>query len=450
MTLANKIATILVAIALALGGLATWYVGYGAQTANTICDARSLRTMSTDAELTGDQLKADLLRQWAEKCEALQTGGSSLAASASPSPAPSQTANGKPTNPDKARGIEEFLANRPAKTKTSTNAFGPKNAVLPSLGDKKMEKLTAEEAKAELIYVTEKVDRMQTADKALDLGIVAKNGDKNQVNDLTKRFVKDRRYWEEIRKKVADRIRELKPSIVTEKARTVVGMSYSTPGKIPQVGTTRVSFGYATKWLVLKDESGKVVAKYRLACHFQHGGGYMRPMPEAPKGATITPEGETNILVNACRLVGGKWVNVHGVEHKQGDLPVNDAKCKPTSPTPSTSTTPPVTPTPTPSETPSTTPTPTPTPSNTPTPTPSCREKECETAPTPTASRDKPTATPTRSPENTPSARPSQPATTATPTVKAPGATKTPKPTASVPQAPQPSPTATGSIKAPD
>ena len=36
MTLANKIATILVAIALALGGLATWYVGYGAQTANTI------------------------------------------------------------------------------------------------------------------------------------------------------------------------------------------------------------------------------------------------------------------------------------------------------------------------------------------------------------------------------------------------------------------------------
>lgn len=431
MNTTNKIAAWLLGLALALGGLTFLYQAQGANLAGPqgLCDAKSLYTMAGDAERTGDQMWADMLRQWAAKCEALQAGEPLPSATQSTSPSPSATkASTAPAKNDKATGIEEFLANRPANTKTSTNAFGPKRAVLPSLDDKKMEKLTAAEAKAELIYVVEKVDRMQTADKALDLGIVAKNGDKNQVNDLTKRFVKDRAYWEEVRVQVADRIRELTPSIVTEKARTVVGMSYSTPGKVPQIAKTRVSFGYATKWLILSDENGKAVAKYRLACHFQHGGDYMRQVPVAPRGTTVTPEGETEVLVNACRLVNDQWVRVYGVVRQPGDRKLNAPECNPS---------------PTPSETPSTTPTPTPTPSETttPTPTPSCREKECQTAPPAPTNRPKPTSSPTRSPETTAPATPTQPASTATPRVTAPGAT--PKPTKSTKPTPTVEPTAT-------
>ena len=406
----KKVTAFFAVVLLALGGFALFYQTQGATIAGPqgLCDSKSLRTMATDSETRGDLFNASLLRQAAEKCDALN--GKALVGPAEATSSPTATASAKADT-----DIEEFLANRPVKTKTSTNAFGPKRAVLPSLKKKLMEDLTAKQAKAELLYVVEKVDRMQTADKALDLGIVAKNNDENQINDLTKQFVKDRDYWEDIRKKVADRIRELKPSIVTVDAGTVVGMNYATPGKIPQVGTKNVSFSYDTKWLVLKDANGKEIARYRLACHFQHGGGVE---VKTPPGTTITPEGEVELLVNACRLVNGEWVVVKNVKHKKGDLPVDDAKCNPTS-----------SPSPTPSETPSETPTPTPTPSC------STDNKVCETPVAPPTDRDKPTSEPSRSPETTPPTEPTKPATTVTPTVTAPGATKAPKPTEAAPTA---------------
>ena len=414
--------------AVVVGSLAT------PKTAASVCDTDSLHSFADMAEKNGDGVAAGIYRQWAEKCqqakESAPAASPSTSASASPSTSPSATATLSATPP--ATSVEEFLANRPVNTKTSTNAYGPKTAVLPELKNKGMEDLTPEQAKAELIYVSEVVDRMQTADKALDLGIIAKNGDKNQVNDLTERFVRDRAYWDQIRKQVGDRLRELTPSIETVKPGTIVGMSYSVPGTVPQIGSSNVSFGYVTKWIVLKDAKGNVVAKYRLLCHFQHGN-IGQDIPTPPPGTGITPEGEPTILVDVCRLVNGDWKKVYNVEKKQGDLPLNSPKCNPSTPTP----------TPTPTGTPTSTPTPSTTP--TPTPTPTCREKECQTPPSPP-----PSYTPAPSPTGPEESEPPVEPTPAQPSDKpgdpvdipAPGTTDAPKPEKPAPtvtNAPEPS-----------
>lgn len=427
-TTSSKVAALLVSLALVLAGFAGLYQWQGANLAGPdhICDTKGLLTMASDAERTGNAVAAGLYRQWATKCqqakESAPAASPSTSASASPSTSPSATATPSATPP--ATNVEEFLANRSVNTKTSTNAYGPKTAVLPELKNKGMEDLTPEQAKAELIYVSEVVDRMQTADKALDLGIIAKNGDKNQVNDLTERFVRDRAYWNEIRKQVGDRLRELTPSIETVKPGTIVGMSYSVPGTIPQIGSSNVSFGYVTKWIVLKDPKGNVVAKYRLLCHFQHGN-IGQDIPTPPPGTGITPEGEPTILVDVCRLVNGDWKKVYNVEKKQGDLPLNSPKCKPSTPT--------------------STPTPTTTPTETPTPTPTCREKECQTPPPPPTNRP-PAPSPTGPEESEPPVEPSPAKPSDKPgdpvDIPAPDSTPKPKPEKPAPtvtNAPEPS-----------
>lgn len=167
-TTSSKVAALLVSLALVLIGSAGLYQWQGANMAGPdhICDTRGLLTMASDAERTGDAVAAGLYRQWAEKCQLAEDGKStpaaspSTSASASPSTSPSATATPS-TTPPPATNVEEFLANRPVNTKTSTNAYGPKTAVLPELKNKGMEDLTADEAKAELIYVSEVVDRMQ-------------------------------------------------------------------------------------------------------------------------------------------------------------------------------------------------------------------------------------------------------------------------------------------------
>lgn len=446
-----KFVAALIATALVAGGMFVVVRSLATpETASTVCETNSLRTFANQAEADGDAMSAGLYRQWAEKCDEAKEDGStpspeptttSPAATAPATPAPSATAEPTETAAAPVAIIEEFLANRPVDTKTSTNAYGPMAAVLPALNGRDMETFEvgnvsdAKLVQDELIYVVRDVDRMQTADKALDLGIVAKNGDENQVNELTARFVNDRAYWDEIRMAVAKRISELEPSIVNVEAGTVVGMSYSVPGTIPQIGYKDVTFEYDTKWIELRDpETGKVVGKYRLHCKFQHGSDWMRQLPTAPKGTGYTPEGETVILFDACRLVGDKWVNVYNVEKKPGDRKLNDAKCAP--PTTPTST-------PTPTDTPTSTPTPTPT--TPPTTPPTCVKKECQTPPAAPPNRD-PAPAPTGPKESVAPVEPKPADPTQEPgdpvDLPAPGATQAPAPTAPAPPvevAPEPS-----------
>lgn len=438
-----KFVAALIATALVAGGMFVVVRSLATpETASTVCDTNSLRTFANQAEAQGDAMSAGLYRQWAEKCDEAKEDGStpspeptttSPAATAPATPAPSATAEPTETAAAPVAIIEEFLANRPVDTKTSTNAYGPMAAVLPALNGRDMETFEvgnvsdAKLVQDELIYVVRDVDRMQTADKAIDLGIVAKNGDENQVNELTARFVNDRAYWDEIRMAVAKRISELEPVIVNVEAGTVVGMSYSVPGTIPQIGYKDVTFEYDTKWIELRDpETGKVVGKYRLHCKFQHGSDWMRKLPPAPRGTGYTPEGETVILFDACRLVGDNWVNVYNVEKKPGDRKLNDAKCAP--PT-----------------TPTSTPTPTPTDTPTSTPTPGCTKKECQTPPPAPPNRD-PAPAPTGPEESVAPVEPepADPADEPGDPVgnPAPGATQAPEPTAPAPPvevAPEPS-----------
>lgn len=379
--------------------------------------ARSQAETASQARLAGEAASKRMLEDWEAEYrqQALElkcgfaTGALSPTTSATPSSTPSATPTEQAPNADSWKPHYFTLD----KGKVSRRAFGP--AVTGNLAE-----------------VKEEFAKRMKADPALlcaNGGLIL-NGEDGGA-DCVKALLKSKKARDAYYDKVMSAVKTMK---VETLGRQPVNSAYMVVGSdgIPRVlewSTYRES-SYRT--LTVTTKSGDVV-RFRLECGFQWDTGV------PAKGKPGTPPKKPHTPAPEC--VAGEGRD-------------EEANCKPPkttpSPSPSTSTTPPVTPTPTPSETPSTTPTPTPTPSSTPPSTPSCVEKECETAPTPTVSRDKPTATPTRSPETSPPARPSQPANTATPTVRAPSASAVPKPTASVPQAPQPSPTATGSIKAPD
>lgn len=398
-----------------LGGVAIWLVSAMANPANSQSAARFDQAWrDAAAAYSGERLaivRADIRQQAADAGVALTVPGAYPAATTTPSVTPTPSATATPTEKTDSWKPHYYTLD---EGKRSARSFGP-----PVTGNIK--------------YVKDEFATRMKADLALlcangGLILNGQDGGIDCVKELLKSKLARDAYFDKVMQAIDKMGVESLGAQTVKSAYMVVG-----DDGIPRVIPLDVERPETYKVLTVHTKDGKTY-RFRLECGFQWDNG----VPRKPKSPKSTPPRNV-IETPPC-------VDDNGRD--------KDGKCKPPkttpSPSPSTSTTPPVTPTPTPSETPSTTPTPTPTQSSTPPSTPSCVEKECETAPTPTASRDKPTATPTRSPENTPSARPSQPATTATPTVKAPGATKTPKPTASVPQAPQPSPTATGSIKAPD
>lgn len=367
------------------------------------------------ASYSGERLaivRADIRQQAADAGVVLTVPGTYPAATITPSVTPTPSATATPT--DKADSWKPHYYTLD-EGKRSARSFGP-----PVDGGVKS--------------VKDEFAKRMKADPAL----LCANGGKildgqDGGIDCVKELLKSKQARDAYFDKVMTAIDKMSVETLTGGPGVVVKSAYMLVGDdgIPRVTPLDVPRPEAYKVLTVHTKDGKTW-RFRLECGFQWDNG----VPRKPKSPKSTPPRDV-VETPPC-------VDDNGRD--------KDGKCKPPkttpSPSPSTSTTPPVTPTPTPSETPSTTPTPTP--SNTPTPTPSCREKECETAPTAPPNRPTPSTTPTRSPETSPTARPSQPANTATPTVRAPSASAVPKPTASVPQAPQPSPTATGSIKAPD
>ena len=402
-------------VVLAVG--AVWLFGALASPASsTGADRFDRAWRDAAASYSGERLaivRADIRQQAADTGVALTVPGAYPAATTTPSVTPTPSATATPTEKTDSWKPHYYTLD---EGKRSARSFGP--AVTGNLAEVKEEFATRMKADPALLCAN--------GGKILN----SEDGGIKCVKELLKSKQARDVYFD----KVMTAIDKMSVETLTGGTGVVVKSAYMLVGDdgIPRVTPLDVERPEAYKVLTVHTKDGKTW-RFRLECGFQWDNG----VPHKPKSRKSTPR---NVIeTTPC-------VDDNGRD--------KDGKCKPpkTTPSPSASTstppaTPPATPTPTPSETPSTTPTPTP--SNTPTSTPSCREKECETAPTAPPNRPTPSSTPTRSPEATPPARPSQPANTATPTVKATGATKTPKPTASVPQAPQPSATATGSISPP-
>lgn len=376
--IALPVAVLLVALLTQLGG--GWFV-----VADRFCDYLSMRVEANEALARGDQMTADYRFQEANVCEEKPavdptqepSASPSVSATETPSVTPTTSASATPSaSPTTDSDIEEFLANRPAKTKTSPNAYGPMKAVLPSLDGKLMEDLNAQEAFDEHIYVIDKVDRMQTASAEFYIGLWT--GD---VNDRTKQFVKDRKVWDDAKAKVVEKLQGMNREIKTLNQGVSRNMSLSFPGKIPQVSRDPdVKFGYDTHWLVYTDSKGHEFW-FRLACHFQNSAEF-RKTPPPSRGMIRTPEGEVKKKVKACNVDTKKI----GWTTKPITAPwtLDFSKCK---------------------ESPTSSPTPTPT---SPSPTPTCPEGSyC--SPKATATQPTGVASPTDNPvDPEPTAKPTK------------------------------------------
>jgi hypothetical protein len=323
--------------------------------AQKLCDTKSMKSFIAASD--DDHLTRDMEQQIAAcKDEDLDKGDDALknaipgsGATATPTvtvtvtATPSATAKPAPPvhhwyDPFDPKA-EQFYANWPAKMKSSVNAYGPDKPVNPALTGKDMEKLNADQAYAEHIYVIQR-DRMQTASEMVYLGLSDKN-----VNTLTGDYVRDRKLWEHDKKLVLNKLKAMKRRVEDKPAGFAVSTLRALPGgDQPIVDQINVVYPTETRWIVYKDPKTGKEYWNRLKCKFQprlFKSTHQIPMaPPTRPGIVRTPEGTPVPVVDVCRKVNGTWTKVYNVMKRRGDLPLNSSKCKPTHTTPPTSTPP--------------------------------------------------------------------------------------------------------------
>ncbi len=199
-TTVNKVAAMLVALALVLVGFTGLYLWQGASLAGPqhLCDPQSLMTMAADARRTGHEDVAAYREQEAEACRTDKVT------------VPAGDKKGDVNRPKAdiyAPYAGEQLAT--ARKKVSVNSHGPKYAVHPQFRGTLMDKLTKDQALQELMYRLP-LSPSLTAQMGYETGVLQLNlNDLAKVDQLTKLFLRDHATWRKVVIQITARLRAL-------------------------------------------------------------------------------------------------------------------------------------------------------------------------------------------------------------------------------------------------
>ena len=492
---AKRLAVLVVAFLLVAfaGGYAAVHGGIAA--AKGLCDAQSLRTFAQEAS---DSHTRTYLLQEAQACEGKPVTASGTLAAADPSTSstststlPSASENSEQsdsTTSSSTSQTSETTSTTPSASATSNsgsaeqkadyvfyawysekdgpNNFGPKVAMNPTLHGMPMQTMNTTQAKQELKYRYHR-DPMLSASTGCAFKLWSCSP--STLQQKTRTFMDDPSTWNTAKAAIDRKIDGQSSSVKTLSAGSYVSTYALNGGDFPKVFSDEVHRTSNMEALVFDDGT-----TLRLICGFQPYWTLPKapapsvrptPLPKPSPGMTRNDEGVPEKLVEVCNPATGKQIKVS--VSKKDKYPQNTGKCKPATPTTtsttpgtptSTSTTPPPSTSTTPPTSTSTSTTPTNPPTSTTPPTPSSTlPPKCKTVdgklacPTNPPGVEKPTdnpAAPTAEPKPTHTGPTLEPSSSATPSSTseplAPTATVVPTRTTPPVEAPSSTTPATG------